>query len=672
MQGVYNLSKRNFFVVFSIVAFALLVSQVNMAQSVPFVEDSVDDVQKFVDGTLSEKGNFTDEIDIISLTLTGITLTLTLQTNPIIADQNHLYEILIIWDNTSSNLNKTEITVGSLDGNVAIDLVNHTVVNSTGFILPTQPVPLYDSTTVLDNKLVWELDVCLYADMGNPVYVNATAQHSTTEGASDVLYVDTYLAGEGPVTPPPSGLVFNFNTILSILGTLLVTGFAGYTMGSITVYFLTTNIKSKQNNTIFMAVFVLALAILVNVWFWITPWQILWNIAVLFIAAAFGYFWATRGIMNLKFDSPLPDNLPIDTDEDRSALIILSKGEAEEYNPLALVRRYYKQAETGVSQKGKLAQPIEFFKVKRKYRHIIKSQSELTFEDIKTNEGKNPYRKIVRNLTEKLESSFLTFNMYQEAFVNDWPTINQALLSMISRGANKITILNLFISENFEYELAIEEMKRIDYSEIGLTISQTEFLAKSDVIQNLLVQKVKTAIPANLDLSTVGVLLIAEGQPEEWDSIYPVTEQEDIFRKAIAKKLIKQGFSEDRIQLAWIQQRIPTIEDAYKELRSKGCNTIVHVAATTPIDCVNSLYDIPKSLEDLAKTDSIELVPVKALNDEAEVVNAYLTLITDAKEMPLAELGGSAEIVLQASKVGATLASQEEESGDEETETEEK
>ncbi|MCG3253793.1 MAG: hypothetical protein KAX09_08085, partial [Candidatus Heimdallarchaeota archaeon] len=133
------MSKRNVFLICSIIAFALLISQVNMAQSVPFIEDSVDDVQKFVDGVFSEKGDFQNEIDIVNLTLTGIHLTLTLQSNPIINDQNHLYEVIIVWDNSSSYQNKTEITVGSLNGNLAVDLINYTLLNSTGHALPTQP-----------------------------------------------------------------------------------------------------------------------------------------------------------------------------------------------------------------------------------------------------------------------------------------------------------------------------------------------------------------------------------------------------------------------------------------------------------------------------------------------------------------------------------------------------
>ncbi|MHA1585782.1 MAG: hypothetical protein ACTSUW_00470, partial [Candidatus Heimdallarchaeota archaeon] len=163
--------------------------------------------------------------------------------------------------------------------------------------------------------------------------------------------------------------------------------------------------------------------------------------------------------------------------------------------------------------------------------------------------------------------------------------------------------------------------------------------------------------------------LVAEGQPEEWDALYPVTEQEDIFRKGIAKKLAKLGISEEKIKLAWIQERTPTIEESYQDLIKKGCRTIVHVATTTPIDCVNSLYDIPKALENQAKADNVELISIKAWNEDTEITNSYLSLITDAKEMPLAELGENAEIVLQSTKVGATLASQEEDEEDLDEET---
>ena len=66
----------------------------------------------------------------------------------------------------------------------------------------------------------------------------------------------------------------------------------------------------------------------------------------------------------------------------------------------------------------------------------------------------------------------------------------------------------------------------------------------------------------------------------------------------------------------------------------------------------------------------MELIPINAWNDDAEIISSYLGLITAAKEMPLAELGENAEIVLQSTKVGATLTDQEETTPDEEDSTE--
>lgn len=651
MQG------RKALVIGSLITITLLLTQINFIQGYNYFQDGTNDVLRYEDGKLKSIADYHNEIDIVSLDLIAFNLRLDLQATPNIIDYYHLYTVTIIWNSENNYQNKTEIKVGGLNGQNFADEITHTIVDANGIALPIQPTPIYNSTIVEDTQLVWSCDVFKNNPdtLFNPENVNATAEYSVIDNEQAVIYQDAFF--EGQVIIP--GIQWNFNTLLSILGTLLVCGFAGYTLGSITVYFLTTNIRSKQTNTIFMAVFVIGLAILVNVWFWLTPWQILWNVGLFILVIIFGYMWATRGIMRLKFDSPLPENLPIDTDEELGAVIILSKGESEDYNPLPLIRRFYKNAETEIKQKSKFLQPFEFFKVKQKYRKIIKDQQSLTIDDIKLNAASNPYRKIIGNLVNKLEESFLNFDMYQVAFVNDWPTLNQALLTVISRGANKVTLLNLFISESYEYDLAIKEMGKIDYSQIGVIISQTDFLAANDDLHSYVANKIKDTLPSGQNLQDVGVLLIAEGQTEDWDSIYPLTDQEILFRDSIKKKLSKMGFKNDKIELAWIENRSPTIEESFQALINKGCKTIVHVATSTPIECVNSLYDIPVTVNKLAKENEVNIIAVNAWNVDDKIIPFYLSLITDAKELPLVELGKDAEIILQSTKIGAKLAESE-------------
>ncbi|NHJ46645.1 MAG: hypothetical protein FK733_02545 [Asgard group archaeon] len=315
-------------------------------------------------------------------------------------------------------------------------------------------------------------------------------------------------------------------------------------------------------------------------------------------------------------------------------------------------------------------QPLTLFESKRKYRKIIKSQESLTKDDIKLNAPSNPYRRIVGDIKEQLDASFLDFDMYQEAFVNDWPTFNQALLSVISRGANRVTILNLFMAENYEYELAIEEMGKIDYSQIGVTVSQTEFLAKNKDLQNLIADNIKKSI-SNEDISEVGVLLIADGQPPEWDSLYPLADEENTFRENIKKKVVKMGIKKDRIAFAWLENRDPTLEDGIECLRALGSKTIVLAATTTPVECLHTLYDIPVLAAKATKDQDVKLIHVNAWNTEENIVKLYLGLITKAKKLPLAELGKDADIVLQQIGVGAKLADSEKEKSEDLVEEEE-
>ena len=71
---------------------------------------------------------------------------------------------------------------------------------------------------------------------------------------------------------------------------------------------------------------------------------------------------------------------------------------------------------------------------------------------------------------------------------------------------------------------------------------------------------------------------------------------------------------------------------------------------------------------------NFEAIPIAAWNDDEEIMQTYLGLITNAKEMPLTELGKDADIILQSSKIGAKLAdskSEAEEKKNEEEDVEE-
>ena len=167
----------------------------------------------------------------------------------------------------------------------------------------------------------------------------------------------------------------------------------------------------------------------------------------------------------------------------------------------------------------------------------------------------------------------------------------------------------------------------------------------------------------------IGVILIADGQPVQWDETYPLTEEETTFLNGIKAKLTKEGFSERLILNAWIEERDASILEAFNDLKESKCRSIIAVSATTPIDCLDSLVEVTSVIEKPAQAEDIELITVGAWNDDQEIINIYLGLIASANELPLEELGTDATIVLQSTTAGAKLSNSKEEIT-EETESE--
>lgn len=649
MEALCFLRGKKIIIFGVLIASILFIGQINSTLGITLAVDQKNDVQLFENGIFQRKGNYRDEIDILGITFVGVTVTLYLEGNPIIDDGNHNYRVEIYWQKNAGLVNSTIIEVGQIGGLPFEDTITYNLVNETGAPIQYHPMVVENTTVVGTNTLSWDINFNYLTDPANPVQVNATSNYLEMNAEGAFLYED--LSSSDAVPP-----IFSTQNLLPLLGTLLVVGFAGYTLGSIIVYYLTTNIRSKEKNAIFMGLTTFALAIVVHWLFWVTPWQILWDSIVYILAAIFGFIWANRGIMKLQFEQPLPEGLPIETEEEKTAVVILAKGEAEDYTPLPLIRDYHEFKKAGIPQKSKILQPFEFFKMKQKYKELFSTQENLTSEDIAVNIARDPYKKEFKKLMEELKESFLDVDIYQEAYVNDWPTINQSLLRVISLGANNITILNLLPVESFEYQLAMDELKKIDFSDSGITIKITDFLISSEKLVDYFVKKIESAAPEGKDNNNIGILLVANGQPQQLDERYNILEEINRFNNEIIQKITKLGFNERLIENAWIDYRSPDVIEGLKNLLETNTKTIITVATTTPISCIDSLVNIEKHSQEFAEKHDVEIINLGAWDADEEIVKIYLSQITSAQELNLEEFGKDAIIVMQNTKYGAELA----------------
>ncbi len=238
------LQRKKVLLVSGIITAMLFMISVGFVSGTTLMVDPSNDVQLYEDAVYKKKGNFQDEIDIIGITFVGLNINLYLGGTPIIDDGKHFYQVEIYW-NSGAHVNSTVIKVGGVMGQNFEDTITTHLVNASGHNIQSKPlsypIVFENSTAISANKLTWELYINDIANVSSPAKVTAKSHYKSVSDGGTTEYKD--IASSDFTLP-----IFSTANLLPLVGTLLVCGFAGYTLGSVTVYYLTTNIKSKEEN----------------------------------------------------------------------------------------------------------------------------------------------------------------------------------------------------------------------------------------------------------------------------------------------------------------------------------------------------------------------------------------------------------------------------------------
>ena len=158
------------------------------------------------------------------------------------------------------------------------------------------------------------------------------------------------------------------------------------------------------------------------------------------------------------------------------------------------------------------------------------------------------------------------------AYSDDVPTIDDAAVRAINEGASRIILLNVWMTDSDHSEQGPKRIEALNPEKYGVQLCVTDTLWESRRLMQMYVDRA-CAASADTSRSDVGILLVAHGQPSSWDTLFPKQPvQENAFRLATKKLLVKQGFQEDRIVLAYMEFKQPDIKTSVQEpacVRSK-------------------------------------------------------------------------------------------------------
>ncbi|MHA2168115.1 MAG: hypothetical protein ACXAAT_19890, partial [Candidatus Hodarchaeales archaeon] len=229
------------------------------------------------------------------------------------------------------------------------------------------------------------------------------------------------------------------------------------------------------------------------------------------IAFFIGYFIRTRQVMAQEDTREYPN---IERSKEgpvkgHTAIIYLTHGEPETYNPIGWINQFREFDELKTPFIPFLLRPIFIYKLRRKYLKVGRSNHKVI------------HKEMLESLVREFRLSNDTSTKFYLAFLDDEPRPEAAVIQALNEGASNIIISFVFVSFSSHTLEGKEVIKSIKPEDYGVSLKFTQPLWDSSALHKMFLEKSNTIIK-NREKSKVGILLVGHGQPEEWDEIFPL------------------------------------------------------------------------------------------------------------------------------------------------------
>ncbi|MHB1341940.1 MAG: CbiX/SirB N-terminal domain-containing protein [Coriobacteriia bacterium] len=327
--------------------------------------------------------------------------------------------------------------------------------------------------------------------------------------------------------------------------------------------------------------------------------------AILAIASITGGYWVTAsalvGIARRRrpLDGPRTRREPSGR---RTAVVILSTAEPERYTFRGAALRLRRLLDTGALSLPSSALPFVFLSEKSRYRAIHEF---------------NPARATAAIVASNIEAALVATNDAERvclAWCDGSPTLAHRVSELAADGFTDVAVLILGNDGAFLMERAIRELEdaRIE----GVRTITAPSIWHSEALALRVRDRVIEAT-AGTDCEHVGVAVLGEGQPPEWEAASrDWREKETYFTQRVRLLLCERGIDERNVRAGWLEWQMPDVTEVVRHLAAMGCTKVVVVPATVPLATLTTALDMPAGLKSARLADSTQAVTLTPWGDD--------------------------------------------------------
>jgi hypothetical protein len=384
----------------------------------------------------------------------------------------------------------------------------------------------------------------------------------------------------------------------------------GLLLGSVYVQYLVTHPLRMSIYLSFCFLLLFALVLILNRYF--SGGQRLGAIVLSLVAYAAGWYIMTSVVLDREDYRPMPQLIREkgDPGAGHTAVIYLTHGEPPVYDPISWVNQMNEFDEQGISFVPFMARPFFFKHLRDSYLKVGKS------------EHRRKHMAMVKSLEQAYRQAGDMDTRFYLSFLDDNPRAGAALINALNDGASRIIVSEVFVTISSHTEEGEHQIREMDPEAYGLELGFTGPLWDSQTMYRMFVDRVN-ANRGDTDKSKVGVLLVAHGQPDEWDEIWPLqTEQESLFGERIRQSLVADGYRPENLGTGWMSFKDPKPAIEAERVFANGIEKLLFFSYTISADSMHSQYDIPALVYEADLPDYFPIINLGAWGNDPLAIRA--------------------------------------------------
>ncbi len=291
------------------------------------------------------------------------------------------------------------------------------------------------------------------------------------------------------------------------------------------------------------------------------------------------------------------------------ALLLLSPGELSEYNYKDVLYRLNIKRKVGMDGVRWWNMPVRALQLKRNIKGTDWGYCIGT--------GENLYNELSKRIGDE-------FRLYRANLFGP-PFIETSVGDILNDGYNKIIVLNnLLVEQPYKGIIDAKILDTINKSGIKAEVKFTFPLWNHDALISYYEQRIIEGARGR-DPDQIGIVLVATGNDKKIRKRYPeAVKREAVFYNKIKESVMKNGYENKRIKVAYLRHRRPGIRDAADSLMEHQIDKLIVVAAGFESLDLNVQRTLPRTLEKLNLPEYMDVEFIGPWGDSEHLIDALI------------------------------------------------